>query len=175
MSQYREYTTVTQVTDDEIVLRSLIGAIAKQTVVARGGSEETDFKAAAWDHLQLVLANAPAASTSMPCSVVSPNKLTKYYLGDTFSTQATTIKVPTGNSGNIQFRFDPGAFGLATVVNGGSPAALADEDIITFADGDNVSLNISSAPASELFAGYLIDVETGQTIDSFQFMNTDAP
>lgn len=170
--QYRDYESDVRVTDNEIVLRSQIGSITLQDIITRGGSEETDYKAAAWSHLQTVLANAPSASTSSPCSVVTKGKLNKFTASASFSTAITTLIVPTGNDGDIQFRIDPGSYTLTYQKNGGSATSLADEDIVTFADGDTLNLNISGTTEQDLFSGYLVDVETGQTIDNFQLMNT---
>lgn len=169
---FRKYTSTITATDTEFVIETVFGANVNQTVITRGGSDETNFKAAMWADLQLVLANYPSSSTSLPCSVLTRGKLSKLFAGDTFTTQATTIQVPPGNPGDVQLRIDPGGYSLTYTKNADSPVAVVDTDIITFVDGDTFKLTISTIGEQEIYSGYLVDVETGQQIDSFQLMNT---
>lgn len=171
MAQYREYTTKYFISDDQIVVTSYIGVNTVSDIVARDGSEDTNFATVANAHKAIALEARPTA-TSPPCTVTTLGRWQKSFLGDTFVTPATAIRVPTGNSGDLVLHRDAGSYNLKYIVNGGSATTFADEDVITVVDGDTLAFSVDTLAEQEIANGYVVDEDTGVTLDAISMLNT---
>lgn len=174
MSQYRDFLTNFRVTSDNVILTSEMSTFQKTDVVLRDGSFETNFKAAVWAHLQIVL-GLNSTATTPPCSVQTPQRWHKTQAADTITTSATIITVPPGNSGILILHRDTGSFTMQYSKNAGSYTTFADGATITVANGDTLSFKATSIPGQDFANGSVLDSDTGALLDSINLYNTMPP
>lgn len=79
-----------------------------------------------------------------------------------------TADVPGGSSGNLAFQnfIMTGVVKLYSNVNGAGYSLQAEDGNITLADGETLQVRITGATSGESLAFDLIDIDTGQVIES---------
>lgn len=172
MAQYREYITEYRISSADIVMTStFIGGVQKSDTVVRDGSMDTNFKAACAAHRDTVLSLSPS-STSPPCYVAVRGKWIKTHTGATVTSDAATIKVPSGNSGKVKVYFEFTDTGtMKYKIASGSFTTITTGTEITLTDGQTLTLQGLTMAEQEFVNGVVTDSDTGVDLDTISLMN----
>lgn len=121
----------------------------------------------------------PFAAASMAISGIAPGSpggvpiqfngaFTTYSPSSVIDSPELTADVPGGSSGNLAFQnfIITGVVKLYSNVNGAGYSLQAEDGNITLADGETLQVRMTGATSGESLAFDLIDIDTGQVIES---------
>lgn len=171
MAKFYNIATTIFITDTEIIVTSIFGSNVKSTTVTRGGSEDTNLAAAIVAHKAAFLSIAP--SSTSPASYVSVlGKWVKLTPSANVTSDNAVVNVPTGNSGVLVLHLDPTSYIVKYSINGGTLTAFTDGNTITVTNGQTLKFQGLGLATQDFVNGYVVDSDTGRTLDAFSLMNS---
>lgn len=170
MATYRTYTQTVQISDDDITIVSNIGSNILTAVIARDGSEDTNFAAAEVLHKNTALSVASVV-TSPPSRVALQGRWVAQAASANISTLDATAVVPASSGGIWLVEYDLGIT-VKFQKNGGTLTTITSGSTITVADGDLLKFRAEGLPEQVVLNGVVTDTETEVVVDYISIYNT---